>query len=93
MRLALFLLPLFLLAEGGPDPILKEDYEEISRAMLLVQSTQLAIVKAQQDAADAQRNWQNTLQKFQMQYKATGCNISLEKKWINCPPTEVPKGN
>ena len=88
---------LILLAlAADPAPIPADQHEAISRIMLLAQAAQIQLLKYrdqpdikslqlriyEQQEKEALAAWTQKLMELQDKYKANGCNIDAEKKWV-----------
>jgi hypothetical protein len=74
----------------GPVPIPKDRQEDISRAMLHVQQTQMAEVQTRTAAESAAEHYRIMLTALQKEFNAEGCDLDLDKTWRNCPVEKTP---
>ena len=77
---------------GQPKAIPADKYEEISRAMLRLQSAQIAFNHAQKELETAGQAYDAMMTELrQHSGAAPECAVTIDKKWF-CPPAPTAKG-
>ena len=68
-----------------------EEQEQISRIALRLSQTQLQIIQLQNAAKDLEQQLTTTEQQLAAKHNATGCSLSIDKEWSNCPAAPSTK--
>ena len=71
-------------ADQPPKQIPADRHETISRAMIRVQSAQLAAVEAEKRAEAARADYERLLEDLRKEFGAQGCALTIDKQW-QCP--------
>ena len=73
-----------LSANESAKPIPPDRHEAISRAMIRVQSAQLAAIEAEKRAEAARADYERLLEDLRKEFGAPGCALTIDKQW-QCP--------
>jgi hypothetical protein len=81
--LATCLISFSLFAQDKPTSLTVEEQEQLSRVVIRLQQAQIQV-------RDVEKEYTGLAQVLAAKHGATGCSLSIDKEWTNCPAVPKP---